>query len=270
MKTIKYLFFVILLSACVSVPGIGSTMISPKDGMTLVYVPAGNFTMGDIALNAVYHDVKPHPVYLDSFWIDKTDITNKMYAMCVNAGVCQAPTKVRSYMRSSYYGNSQYDNYPVIYVNWNMAKTYCEWAGRELPTDAQWEKAARGTDGRTYPWGNSIDCSVANYHGKENETDYCTGDTTEVGAYPNGVSPYGALDMAGDVWQWVADWYDPSYYNHSPSSNPSGPASGQYRILRGGAWLDPEGLLRSAEHDWLDPNITCNGLGFRCAMSAGK
>ena len=246
MKTIKcLLLFVVLLSACAPTLGIGSTMISPKDGMTLMYVPAGNFLMGSAEQDPyIPEDEKPqHTVYLDAYWIDKTDVTNKMYALCMaNKGACNPPTNTSSSTRSSYYSNPQYDNYPVIYVTWGMADTYCKWAGRQLPTEAQWEKAARGTDSRLYPWGNLIDCSLANYRGKKG---YCVGDTTEVGDYPKGASIYGTLDMAGNVDQWVADWYDANYYNWSPSFNPLGAASSQYRVLRGGPWNGGFEVVRS-------------------------
>jgi formylglycine-generating enzyme required for sulfatase activity len=250
--------------------GIGSFMISDKDGMKLLYVPAGQFTMGS---NDGPSDEQPvHMVYLDAFWIDQTDVTNAMYAKCVNVGACQQPVNLSSFTRSSYYGNSQFDNYPVINVNWYMANTYCQWAGQRLPTEAQWEKAARGTDRRTYPWGNDTpNDSLLNYKSS-------VGDTTEVGKYPNGASPYGALDMAGDVWQWVADWYSHTYYQSSPSSNPLGPNVGDPLgpdmgtdpVLRGGAWntLDQSvrSTSRSSESSGLigdHPDI----LGFRCARS---
>jgi formylglycine-generating enzyme required for sulfatase activity len=133
--------------------GIGSTMISEDDGMTLLYVPAGNFLMGSTESDGDAHsDEKPqHTVYLDAFWIDQTDITNRMYALCVNAGVCVAPDDPGSSTNASYYGNSAYDNHPVINVSWDAASAFCKWAGRQLPTEAQWEKATRGTDGRIYP-----------------------------------------------------------------------------------------------------------------------
>lgn len=241
-------------------PGIGSTMVSDRDDMTLRYVPAGNFTMGS---ESVFPEEQPvHSVYLDAFWMDRTDITNKMYALCVNAGACSAPGGTSSFAHSSYYGNSEFDNYPVIHVDWTMANTYCKWAGRQLPTEAQWEKAARGTDGNVYPWGNNVPSNdLLNYNG-------VVGDTTEVGKYPKGASPYGVLDMAGNVWQWVADWYSDTYYASSPAYNPLGPDSGQDRMLRGGAWYNSGYNIRSAHRYWFHPSYTYYGVGFRCSRTA--
>ena len=241
--------------------GIGSTMISNKDGMTLLYVPAGKFTMGS---DNGEPDEKPvHKVALDAFWIDQTEVTNKMYGLCVAADACKEPTNTSSSTHSSYYGNSDFDTYPVIYVDWNMAKTYCEWAGRRLPTEAEWEEAARGTDGRIHPWGNSApNDNLLNYNGT-------IGDTTAIGKYPNGASPYGALDMAGNVDEWVADWYSNTYYQNSPSANPPGPDSGLYRVLRGGSWIFIySGADRSSSRIWSSPANSVNIDGFRCAMSA--
>ena len=242
--------------------GIGSSMISEKDDMTLLYVPAGSFTMGSD--NGNTNESPAHQVYQDAFWIDRTDVTNAMYAKCVaDKGACSQPTNLSSYTRSSYYDNSQFDNYPVIYVNWNMADTYCKWAGRQLPTEAQWEKAARGSDGRTYPWGNNApDNTLLNYNSS-------LGDTTTVGSYPKGASPYGALDMAGNVWQWVADWYQSGYYATlgNNASNPQGPASGDGRVLRGGSWDGNLDDVRSAYRNWSDPTITFDSIGFRCSRS---
>jgi formylglycine-generating enzyme required for sulfatase activity len=208
--------------AITSTDTVTPTWRRPADGMVMVFVPAGNFLMGstdgDIAQalqtcpNCDFSDEKPqHTVYLDSFWVDQTEVTNRMYALCVAAEKCDPHSNSSSSTHSNYYGNSEYDDYPVIYVSWNDASDYCAWAGGDvydvrLPTEAEWEKAARGTDGRTYPWGNdSPSCSAANYSG-------CVGDTTAVGSYESGQSPYGAYDLAGNVWEWVADWYSGTYY----------------------------------------------------------
>jgi formylglycine-generating enzyme required for sulfatase activity len=230
--------------------------------MTMLYVPEGSFEMGS---NDGSDDEKPiHSVYLDAYWMDMTEVTNAMYAKCVNAGDCDPPQSTSSYTHSSYYGNSQYDDYPVIYVNWNQASAYCEWAGARLPTEAEWEKAARGTDGRTYPWGEGIDCNLANYY---DGSKYCVGDTSKVGSYHNGISPYGLFDMAGNVWEWVADWYNSTYYSSSPSSNPLGPSSGDYRALRGGSWVSSGDSARSAFRRGYSPSNTYDLLGFRCSRS---
>lgn len=239
--------------------GIGSTMISKKDGMVMVFVPAGEFTMGSDTGDS---DERPErQVYLDSFWIDQTEITNGMYARCVEANQCKSPS-LRSNTRSSYFGNPDYDNYPVVHVNWEMAKIYCEWAERKLPTEAEWEKAARGTDGRIYPWGNeSPNSFLLNYNRKID-------DTMSVGSYPDGESPFGALDMAGNVWEWVADFYSEFYYYDSPLVNPTGPTTGDLRVLRGGSWYDPKSNIRSSNRSGYDYYYTqFASMGFRCSLS---
>jgi formylglycine-generating enzyme required for sulfatase activity len=230
-----------------------------NDGARMVYVPEGEFEMGS---NNGDDDEKPvHRIFLDAFWIDVFEVTNALYKKCVDAGRCQPPGNSSSYTRSSYFGNSQFDNYPVIYVSWDDAHAYCTWAGKRLPTEAQWEKAARGTDGRIYPWGNTFDKNLLNSNegGK--------GDTTAVGSYPGGASPYGALDMAGNVWEWVADWYDNGYYANSPRQNPTGPSSGESRVLRGGSWNHFQNLARAAyRYDYGHPTNRYNDFGFRCAQ----
>ncbi len=241
--------------------GIGPTMISKKDGMVLVYVPEGEFTMG----SDDSPDERPvHQVDLDAFWMDQTEVTNAMYAKCVAEGDCDPPLSSRSYTRENYYGNSDFDYYPVLHVDWNMANAYCSWADRRLPTEAEWEKAARGTDGRTYPWGEAISCDKANYY---DGSKYCVGDTSQAGSYPDGASIYGAMDMAGNVWEWVQDWRSETYYKSSPSSNPLGPDSGQYRVLRGGSWSNNFGFVRSAYRNWPLPANSLSVIGFRCARS---
>jgi len=242
-------------------PDISSTQISEKDGMVMIYVPEGNFSMGSNS----YPDEQPiHTVYLDAFWIDQTEVTTRMYALCVAAGQCDLPSSNASYSHSNYYGNLQYDDYPVIYVSWNDASAYCTWRGdgTRLPTEAEWEKAARGTDGRTYPWGENIDCTYANYRAN----DFCVGDTTPVGSYASGQSSYGVYDLAGNVSEWVADWFSGTYYASSPSSNPNGPASGTDRVLRGSAWDSSDIYVHSAYRNYYRSNAFFD-IGFRCSRS---
>lgn len=218
---------------------------------SMVFVPPGDFIMDS------------NTVYLDSFWIDKTEVTNAMYAQCVQAGTCNPPRSNRSNTRESYYGNPEFDQYPVLYVSWLDANAYCTWAGGRLPTEAEWEKAARGTDSRQFPWGNqdpsgSID--LLNYYAQ---------DTAEVGSYPIGASPYGALDMAGNVSEWVADWLSLEYYNNPPPSNPLGPDSGEYRVWRGGSWANTSiDLVNTYSRTGNLPTDASGGIGFRCARDA--
>jgi formylglycine-generating enzyme required for sulfatase activity len=252
---------------------ISSTLVSDKDGMTLLYVPAGDFLMGSTdaevaqvlgecgtcSAEALTIEKPQHTVYLDAYWIDRTDVTNAMYAKCVQAGKCQPPSPTTSATHNSYYGNTTFDNYPVIHVSWNDANAYCDWAGRRLPTEAEWEKAARGTDGRKYPWGNqSPDQTLLNFNQQMK-------DNTEVGHYPAGASPFGALDMAGNVKQWVADWYGETYYASAPARNPTGPASGSSRVARGGSWLSGAAQVRAASRFYFDPGNQIDANGFRCA-----
>jgi formylglycine-generating enzyme required for sulfatase activity len=228
--------------------------------MVQVYVPAGEFTMGN---DSGASDQRPaHTVYLDSFWMDRTEVTNAMYAPCVSAGACTPPLETRSITRPDYYGNAQFADYPVLFVNWQQARAYCEWTGRRLPTEAEWEKAARGSDGRLYPWGNEVPGpSRTNFN-------RVRGDTVAAGSYAgqNGnASFYGALDMAGNVWEWVSDWYSGTYYPTSPASNPQGPASGAVRVLRGGAWDSAGADVRAAARFQFGPTNRQNFIGFRCA-----
>ena len=221
-------------------------------GGTMVAVPAGEFWMGcnEQVDKQCGSDEKPyHKVYLDAFYIDKFLVTQGKYNECVSSGKCSANQK---------YDGFTGDRQPVVGVSWEYAKSYCEWAGKRLPTEAEWEKAARGTDGRIYPWGNGIDTTKANY------SDSKIGKTTNVGSYPSGASPYGALDMAGNVWEWVADWYGENYYRNSPSKNPPGPDSGTYRVLRGGSWTLSARFLRSSTRLRDNPTYRSADNGFRC------
>jgi eukaryotic-like serine/threonine-protein kinase len=234
---------------------VGAQKVSAIDDMVMVYVPKGGFPMGS---NDGSQDERPvHLVYLDAFWIDQTEVTNTQYARCVDDGICDLPADP-----TQYYIEESADH-PVVYVDWKDANTYCQWAGRRLPTEAEWEKAARGTDSRTFPWGNDGDCSRANFWDcPQFET------TSPVGFYgERGVSPFGTHDMAGNVWEWVFDWYASDYYQYSPTRNPTGPASGIYHVWRGGSWNCNQTSARSVERGNFNPDYWRDLIGFRCAMS---
>ena len=228
-------------------------------GVPMMFVPAGEFLMGSTEDEVAGSDERPqHKVYLDAFWIDKYEVTNTLYKRCVEAARCQPPFAKYSLTRLSYYDDSQFEDYPVVNVSWDDAKLFCEWSGKRLPTEAEWEKAARGTGGQNYPWGYEFDQSRVN-------NNQVVGDTTRVGSYPNGASSYGVMDMAGNVGEWVADWYDASYYRVSPERNPTGPASGNHHVQRGGSFGSNAGGIRAAiRFNYIGPSDV--NIGFRCVL----
>jgi formylglycine-generating enzyme required for sulfatase activity len=243
---------------------LGQHWTSPVDGMILLCVPAGNFRMGSSVEDpqAAANEEPQLTVTLDAFWIDKTDVTNAQYAFCVASGGCPIPMSTKSYLRDSYFGDASFQNFPVTNVSWQEASQYCAWAYRRLPSEAEWEKAARGTDGQLYPWGNSApDDRLLNFNTS-------LGDTSAVCQYPDGNSPYGACDMAGNVWQWVGDWYDGKDYAAASAANPNGPLTGIYKVFRGSQWGSPAWAVRSAIRRWRPASMWSTNLGFRCAAPA--
>jgi formylglycine-generating enzyme required for sulfatase activity len=225
----------------------------PPAPLGMVCVPAGEFIMGSDEGGS---DEQPvYTVYLDAFYIDETEVTNAQYQKCVEAGGCDPPVK------TTFYDQADYAQHPVVYVSWSDADAYCRWAGKRLPTEAEWEKACRGADGRTYPWGEGLDCDHAHYAG-------CGAGTVSVGSKLKGASPYGALDMVGNVWEWVADWYDPGYYSQSPGHNPPGPDSGTAKVLRGGSWHSNQRFARCAYRVGGNPRYWYFYVGFRCARGS--
>jgi formylglycine-generating enzyme required for sulfatase activity len=222
------------------------------DGSALVYIPAGSFSMG------YGGDAPVHSVNLSGYWIQQTKVTNRMYDQCVKAGVCSSPTQE---LGGPVFTNPEFASHPVVGVNWDQAQAYCTWIQGSLPTEAQWEKAARGANGNTYPWGNiEPTCDLLNYAN-------CYGRTTNTNNYDAGKSPFGVFDMAGNVFEWVADWYDSNYYPTSPADNPTGPASGQYRGVRGSSFETAEEQVITAIRRFNEPNDSGRDIGFRCAVA---
>lgn len=227
----------------------------------MVLIPQGEFTMGSKA----HSDENPHQVVLDAYAIDTYEVSNADYGAFMNATQHAAP---------AYWDDPRLNKpeQPVVGVNWYDANAYCAWAGKRLPTEAEWEHAAKGPHDAHFPWGHTIDPTKANY-GQH------VGKTTPVDSYPEGVSAFGVYNMAGNVFEWVSDWYSPTYFQVSPALNPQGPSSGlnyakqgPVKVLKGGSWLAPQTSLHTSHRFWNQPenNSYGVGLGFRCARSVGN
>ena len=247
----------------------------------MVLIPAGNFIQGSLdaeiddaiqMCDNAYGGNCPHShdwfadetprrtVYLDAFYIDRWEVTNERFAAFVTATghVTDAEKKGEAQTWRTF-NTPGGENYPVVWMSWNDANAYCQWAGKRLPTEAEWEKAARGTGGRIWPWGSNWES------GRANTSDGGPGSVTAVGSYPTGASPYDVMDMAGNVWEWAADWYDPLWYSHSPTHNPGGPPQGVSRVLRGGSFRNPSWEVRAVHRHSGGPDGYAPDHGFRCA-----
>ncbi len=223
----------------------------------MVRVPVGEFTMGSDTGNA---DEKPaHKIVLNSFYMDKYEVTNAAYKVCVDASACAPPMKVSSSTHQDYFGNLTFANYPVVNIYWAQAERYCLWRGGRLPTEAEWEKAARGVDGRIYPWGNTIDCKHANYLG-------CVEGPSSVFDFDIGQSPYGVYGMAGNVWEWVSTLYKP--YPYSAIDGREDLNANGARVVRGGSWKLGATEASSIYRAKLLPIAYDDNTGFRCARDA--
>jgi serine/threonine-protein kinase len=248
---------------------LGDVFIRPSDGMGMVFVPAGSFLMGggenDPAASA--DELPEHRVTLEGFWIDRTEVTNDQYNLCADSDGCRKPLYADD---PAYNGGDM----PVVGVAWGDAVDYCAWAGGRLPTEAEWEYAAKGEDGSIYPWGNEFDGNSLNFCDLNCEESWAEGTSDDghkeaapVGTYPDGASWVGALDMAGNVWEWVSDWCDS--YPSEAQVNPGGPEAGNCKIIRGGAWASQPAGVRTTYRilsGEITPDIRHPNIGFRCVL----
>jgi formylglycine-generating enzyme required for sulfatase activity len=230
----------------------------------MVFVPGGNYSMGCwsyVDTECWANETPFHLVYLDAFEIDVTEVTVGAYGACWSAGSCETPLKGSAGCNWALSGKEQH---PVNCVDWSDARSYCEWAGKRLCTEAEWEKGARGNGGAKFPWGNDpATCDYAVMTGLADPN--CGTDSSwAVGSKPDGASPYGVLDMAGNVWEWTGDWYHGSYYISSPFWNPMGPDSGIHRVIRGGSVLSDASDLRASNRGVETPGLAGAYLGIRC------
>lgn len=242
--------------------------VKGKDGVPMVLIPEGSFPMG------VPHgdrdggrDEYPrHDVFVNNFYIDKFELTNSRYLEFVKATNHRIPQNPKNATRNLWQGDTITESLadrPVVNVDWADANAYCQWAGKRLPTEAEWEKAAKGTADRRFPWGN---VEPTNKHLNFNQQWIGEKTLMPVGSYELGKSPFGVYDMAGNVWEWVNDWYDAKYYEKSPAKNPTGPETGTKRVLRGSGWQNETPTVRIFTRVDSDPTIRNESTGFRCAM----
>lgn len=259
-KKLLLLSFCLLLFALFNTNWLSRTAV---DGMPLCYIPAGESWVGSGEWDHEFNpdETPEHKVYLDAFWMYKTEVTNAMYAQCVNAGFCDQPCSIETNPR---FRDPRYANYPVVYVTWQDAMDYCTWVGGRLPTEAEWEKAARGLGKAKYPWQEGYP-SAQNVNAANT-----VGDTTPAGSYPLSASPFGLSDMAGNVREWVYDWYDADYYTFSSAQNPLGPTSGTDKVLKGGSYYDTYEHTRIADRLHHSPSSAGINRGFRCVISSSK
>jgi len=259
------------------------TQINSIDGATMVLIPAGEFIMGAFDNESPFGfwgaEAPRHRVYLDSFWMYKTEVTNSMYALCVEVKACPKPEQTSTDRYPEYYTDSFYSSYPVVNVTWTGAQSYCVWAKGRLPTEAEWEKTARGDDQRWFPWGNDppgnnranycdVNCVDTQYYDSSKDDGFS--EAAPVGNYPEGASYYGILDMAGNVWEWTHDWFNAGYYQSSSESNPPGPAGGTTRVARGGSWYNPIDGIQTVVRNYYQPIRAYSTLGFRCVVEDNR
>jgi formylglycine-generating enzyme required for sulfatase activity len=287
---------------------IAESKIRAKDGMEMIYIPTGEFTMGSTLFESVvfenmklhlFPDQRPqHKVYLDGYWIDKTEVTVGMFKKFVEETGYRTSAEKEGggkpwhdgpkneewpivlgidWLHPRELNSEAEDNHPVVQVSWEDAMAYANWVGATLPTEAQWEKAARGVDERKFPWGDEFNGNYLNYGDslcpvtRWRDLEFIDGYafTSPVGIYPDGASPYGILDMAGNVWEWVLDWYGEDYYESSPYKNPQGPETGYAKSMRGGSWYDgePVAWVTCVIRHQNPTNDRYEDVGFRCALN---
>lgn len=252
--------------------------IVTDSGARMLYMPGSIFRMG--VDDGESNQGPSHLVRMSPFFIDETEVTNAQYSQCVADGACDPPARNSATYHETYFGDDAFAVYPVIFVNWYQAEAFCAWRGARLPSEAEWEMAAGFDPEQTlifrFPWGDAFDGEKTNFcdvncpnERQDTTVDDGHRDTAPVGSYSNGRSPIGLYDMSGNVMEWVADWYDPRYYQESTDTNPLGPPEGEFKTIRGGSWLSSQDNVTVFFRNSFDPTVARANLGFRCAMDGG-